>query len=112
PLCLVRYLRYYIAGRRGEKKREAAGSWNHPPLPVLADLADDDGLDVAGAGELGGNHAVTAVLDVVAAAEAGAQHDADHVATGLEIGAHALDLAAVLAHDLLPRALGHVDFVE
>ena len=52
---------------------------------------------------------MTAVFDVVAAAEAGTQYNANHCATGFEIPAHFVDLTGVPMRYLLPGVLRYVD---
>ncbi len=83
-----------------------------PCLLPDALAADDQGFDEADPGELGRNHAVATVFDVVAAAETGAEHDANHLALAFVASDHALDLMAILAHDALHGTLRNENFVK
>lgn len=95
------------------KKIRLPGSSLRNRLAALSRLvADDDGLDEADLSELSRDDAMATVLDVVAAAETGAELNADHAGVRLVVGTHALDLSVVLAHDTLPGALGDEDLVE
>lgn len=78
--------------------------------PRLA--ADDHRFDEADLGELGGDNAVTAILDVVTATHAGTEHNTNVLLAVLEVLTHLLDLTVVTVEELLPGGLGDVDVVE